>query len=68
MKTRHKKAIRRVLKEAGEHERFFDLSDAERLTWMLGRAYQLGQSETSSNSKRAKRETRPWSRRVPTSR
>jgi hypothetical protein len=35
-------AVGQVLKEAGEHDRFFDLSDAERLTWMIERAFALG--------------------------
>jgi hypothetical protein len=40
-------AVRKVLKEAGEHEHFFDFSDAERLTWMIERAYKLGRATTA---------------------
>jgi hypothetical protein len=35
-------AAKQVLTEAAETERFSDLSDAERLTWMLERAFVLG--------------------------
>jgi hypothetical protein len=38
-------AIRRVLREAAQTSNFFDLSDAERLTWMLGRIYEIGQRQ-----------------------
>jgi len=43
--------VRRVLHDAGEHERFFDYSDAERLVWMIDRAFQIGkeQSHVASN-------------------
>ena len=35
-------AVRQVLNEAAEHEHFFDFSDAERLTWMIERAFVIG--------------------------
>ena len=35
-------AVRQVLSEAGNAPHFFDLSDAERLNWMIARAYVLG--------------------------
>ena len=35
-------AVVQVLKEAIQHEHFFDLCDAERLAWMITRAYELG--------------------------
>lgn len=34
--------IRRVLEEAIELPSFFDLSDAERVNWMIFRGYELG--------------------------
>ena len=42
----HAKAIvRRVLSEAANAPHFFDLSDAQRLNWMIEHAYTLGQQE-----------------------
>ena len=35
-------AILQVLHEAGNAPHFFDFSDAERLNWMIARAYALG--------------------------
>ena len=35
MNRNSRDAVRRVLKEATEDEHFFDLSDAERLNWMI---------------------------------
>jgi hypothetical protein len=42
MRTQSVQAVRQVLVEAAKYERFFDLSDAERLNWMIARAFQLG--------------------------
>ena len=42
-------AVGQVLKEAAEHEHFFDLSDAERLTWMIQRAYEMGRTAAIRN-------------------
>lgn len=52
-------AVRQVLKEAGEHDRFFDLSDAERLAWMIERAYELGRSATAPRSAARARNPKP---------
>ncbi len=35
-------AVRRVLVEAAAAENFFDLSDAQRLEWMIQRGFKLG--------------------------
>jgi hypothetical protein len=48
MTSASRNALRQVLKEAGENERFFDFSDGERLTWMIECAYELGRSTTTS--------------------
>jgi hypothetical protein len=45
-----KKAAERVLVEAANHEHFFDFSDAERLTWMLERAFEHGVLAASANA------------------
>jgi hypothetical protein len=37
-----RKAAKRVLEEAPNTPQFFDLSEAERLIWMLERAFMLG--------------------------
>ena len=37
-----RKAAERVLEEAPKAPHFFDLSEAERLIWMLERAFMLG--------------------------
>jgi hypothetical protein len=52
MKNTKADAVRQVLKEAGEHDRFFDYSDVERLAWMIGRAYQLGRLAALTTTKR----------------
>jgi hypothetical protein len=63
-------AIRRVLKEASEQEHVFDLSDVERLTWMIGRAYELGRSVNTSHAPSTNRRQEPavWRRKRQTSR
>jgi len=40
--TDPRKAAKRVLEEAPNSPHFFDLSEAERLIWMLERAFMLG--------------------------
>ncbi len=45
MQQEAKEAVRQVLSEAGDAPHFFDLSDAERLSWMIARAFVLGQSQ-----------------------
>ncbi len=47
MSKASRNAVRQVLKEAAEHERFFDLSDAERLKWMIALAFQLGRRQAN---------------------
>jgi len=39
--------VRQVLTEATDFPAFFDLSDGERLNWMIARAYELGRKERS---------------------
>lgn len=51
-------AVRQVLKEAAEHDRFFDYSDAERLAWMIRRAYELGRSSALTTANRNHGRTR----------
>jgi hypothetical protein len=48
MEIETREAIRRVLKEAGNTPCFFDLSDGERLNWMIGRAFALGRLQPST--------------------
>jgi hypothetical protein len=50
MDSAAKEAVRQVLNEAAQHEHFFDFSDAERLNWMIARAYELGRSATTSQT------------------
>jgi hypothetical protein len=63
-------AVRQVLKEASQHEHFFDFSDAERLNWMIARAYELGRSATTSqtDSKKENQEHTAWWSKRQTSR
>lgn len=47
----HTKAIvRRVLQEAADAPHFFDRSDAQRLNWMIERAYAIGQQQSGPSS------------------
>ncbi|HZL38111.1 MAG TPA: hypothetical protein VFC78_22535 [Tepidisphaeraceae bacterium] len=59
MEYTSQQAVRQVLKEAGEHDRFFDFSDAERLTWMIERAYELGRSEIAARTAARSRNLKP---------
>ena len=59
-------AIRRVLKDAAEHERFFDYSDVERLAWMMSRAYELGKT-SMMRKKGVSKKNNPWKPELPTS-
>jgi hypothetical protein len=43
MNNKIRDVIRRVLKAAANTPNFFDLSDAERLNWMIAQAFILGQ-------------------------
>ena len=52
-------AVRKVLKEAGEHGHFFDFSDAERLAWMIERAYALGRRKDRESNTFGKQKKRP---------
>lgn len=45
MKKEAKHAVRQVLKEAAQHEHFFDFSDGERLNWMITRAFHIGKEQ-----------------------
>lgn len=60
--------IRRVLEEAIELPSFFDLSDAERVNWMIFRGYQLGKALRLKQDVKAAPETSPCSAKRPTSR
>jgi hypothetical protein len=51
-------AAKQVLREAAQTERFFDLTEAGRLIWMLERAFSSG----------SKRETRLWQEQMLRSR
>jgi hypothetical protein len=42
MRKQVRDAVGRVLREAARARHFFDLSDAERLNWMIARAFELG--------------------------
>jgi hypothetical protein len=50
MEYTSRNAVRQVLKEASEHHRFFDFSEAERLTWMIERAFVLGAQSVSGDA------------------
>ena len=53
MNARTKAIVKQVLSEAADTPHFFDFSDAQRLNWMLARAYALGkQSVTPKQAKR----------------
>jgi hypothetical protein len=42
-----KAIVRQVLSEATDAPQFFDQSDAQRLNWMIGRAFELGKQQRS---------------------
>jgi hypothetical protein len=44
-RNRKHKAAKQVLTEAANAPHFFDSSDAERLIWMLERAFDIGREE-----------------------
>jgi hypothetical protein len=48
--TKTNAAVRQVLKEASEHGHFFDFSDAERLNWMIAKAFQIGKEQNHDSS------------------
>lgn len=50
MNKRATRAVRQVLNEAGNSPHFFDLSDGERLNWMIARAFALGSQSKSVNA------------------
>lgn len=52
MQSKPHDAVRQVLKEAAQTAKFFNLSDAERLNWMIERAYRLGCEFQTSALKR----------------
>jgi len=47
-------AIRQVLYEAGNAPHFFDFSDAERLNWMIARAFALGSERKAKKTTKEK--------------
>lgn len=55
-------AVRKVLNEAAEAPHFFDFSDAERLSWMIGRGYELGRRGRAPAARRNRRR-KPTSKR-----
>jgi hypothetical protein len=58
MDSETKEAVRQVLLEAGSAPNFFDLSDAERLNWMIGRGYELGRQRKPLKPYRWRRKAR----------
>jgi hypothetical protein len=63
MNAKAKAATLKVIKEAGNAPHFFDFSDAERLTWMIARAYELGCDEIKNNHTSRRAGTRGGSSR-----
>jgi len=58
--------VRRVLSDAANAPHFFDRSDAQRLNWMIERAYELGKdSRQSTPAKPTRRKRRKAKRRAP---
>lgn len=45
--------VKQVLSEAVDAPHFFDYSDAQRLNWMIERAYELGQAKVRQTRVRA---------------
>jgi hypothetical protein len=59
--------VKQVLTEAVDAPHFFDYSDAQRLNWMIERAYELGQRQQRSPSKGRTRRKRRSPRKQPSS-
>jgi hypothetical protein len=65
MNVKNKQIVKAVFIEAVNTPHFFDFSDAQRLNWMINRAYDLGRQEqrTPSRPKRSKRKIARRSKR-----
>jgi len=50
MRLEAREAIRRVLREASDHDKFCGMTFAERLNWMIGRGFELGRREEGMRS------------------
>ena len=57
MNTQAKTVIKRVLVEAADAPRFFEWSDAQRLNWMIARAFELGRATAKASPARKLSET-----------
>ncbi len=57
MSTQSKTVIKRVLAEAADAPHFFEWSDAQRLNWMIARAFELGKATAKVTRTRKSSET-----------
>lgn len=53
MQQQTKMAVRKILKEAANHRTLVEPSDAERLAWMVARAYELGHAARKKHIRRS---------------
>jgi len=59
MRKRPITIVKQVLAEAAEAPHFFDLSDAQRLSWMIERAYTLGKESVKLQQAKRRAPNRP---------
>lgn len=52
MQEQERQVVRQVLNEAANAPHFFDQSDAERLTWLIARAFVLGNQQKLKQKQR----------------
>jgi hypothetical protein len=57
MNTQAKMVIKRVLVEAADAPHFFEWSDAQRLNWMIARAFEFGKATAKATRARKPSET-----------
>ncbi len=58
-----KSAAKRVLAEAAESDAYWDLSDGEKLVWLLERAFELGVRSAKTTRPRGQGQGRPHVRK-----
>lgn len=53
MTSQSRTVVRRILRAAQNAPHFFDLSDAERMVWLILRAYDAGRASVGTHQPRA---------------
>lgn len=59
MNEQTKAIVKQVLSEAADAPHFFDFSDAQRLNWMIARAYALGKEGVTPEQAKRRAPNRP---------